>query len=276
MSLGRRLVAPCIGAILFAAGATSTAQAESPKRMCVAASTDAQTLRQEDKLLEARDKLRTCASDPCPAVVKAQCARWLGEIEPQIPTVIVRAQDSAGRDLLDATVTFDGRAGAVGRPETVDPGPHLVVVAQADGTKKEAKFLVVDGDKSRVLLVTMPAVVSAPTQASTPSAIPTGVWVLGGIGVAALATSGVFAFVTESDLSNLRHTCSPTCSDAQMQTGKTHALVTDVALGVGVVALAGAVIWGVVARSGGGGEAGGGVDVRPVAGGAVVIVGGRY
>ncbi len=217
--------------------------------------------------------------------MKAQCAGWLHDVEAQIPSAVVRAQDSAGRDLMDATVTLDGNASAAGRPETVDPGPHVVVVTLADGTKKEEKFLVVDGEKSRVLLVTLPAEGKAPSGSNEPatssgSRIPVGAWVLGGVGVAALATSAIFALVTEGDLNDLRHSCSPTCNSAETQSGRTHALVTDLALGVGVVAVAGAVIWGVVSGSHGASETGAkdgaAIDVRPVAGGAVFVVGGRY
>ena len=77
-----RHVAACVVALVVAcASATTAAEAANPKKACVAASTDAQTLRQEDKLIEARDKLRICANDPCPAVVKSQCAGWLHDPE---------------------------------------------------------------------------------------------------------------------------------------------------------------------------------------------------
>ncbi len=193
-------VAPCTVLVLGVLCASSSARADDAKRACVAASTDGQTLHKEDKLIEAREKFHICASDPCPDVVKSRCTRWLADLEPEIPTVIVRATDAAGADVLDADVTIDGRPIALGRPETLDPGGHSVLVKRANGDSKEDKFLLVDGEHARILTVHLPkhasdaaaaappaAAVAAPDAGATSETaqsgggggIPAGVWVLG-------------------------------------------------------------------------------------------------
>lgn len=285
------------------------ARADNPKKACVSASMDAQTLRNADKLLEARDKLRVCASDPCPAVVKARCAEWLGEVEPRIPSIILRPRDARGTDVLDATVTLDGQPASIGKPITVDPGEHVVAAQRAGGAAQESKFLVVDGDKSRVLEITFPSAAvgtaPVPTPASAPASapshgIPLGAWIVGGLGVVSLGASLAFFLSAVNDLNGLRSTCSPSCTSAQTQSGRTAAFVSDLTLGGGIAGVGVAVVWAIVSHDGtaGGaaskgpsfsscqGELGtaqtcGGVapfqfDVRPVAGGAVTTFGLRY
>ena len=276
------------------------ARADNAKRACVAASTEGQTLRKEDKLLEAREKLRICATDPCPSIVKTHCTRWLGELEAQIPSAIVRAKDAAGGDVLDAEVTIDGKPSALGRPETVDPGEHVVTVTRTGGARVEKKFLLVDGEKGRILTVELPATGAPPaTPSATSSAaagadgagatgeappvhgkhLPAGAWVLGGVGLVALGTSAFFAIQTSNDLTSLRQSCGHSCTDAQTSDGRTHALITDVSLGVGVATVVGAIAWAVFGRSDGStrpGSAAATVEVRPVAGGALGTVGVRF
>ena len=289
-----RTTVPLALSISLAALAAFTpraASADDTKRACVQASTDGQTLRKDDKLIAARDKLRMCASDPCPTVVKTHCLKWLNEVEGMIPTAVVRATDASGNDVLDAEVTIDGQPSKLGHPETLDPGQHVVIVKRANGEQKQENFLLVDGDHARVLSVELPATARATTP--TPGAgapdksekpaeghsggIPAGAWVLGGVGIVALATSAIFFAETSQEFNTLQTTCSPACSDAQMSNAKTHAIVTDVSLGVGIGALGVAVIWAIVGR---GSSAPAKtaltlprLNLRPVSGGSVATVG---
>ncbi|HEY2512701.1 MAG TPA: hypothetical protein VGI39_17660 [Polyangiaceae bacterium] len=283
--------------ISLAALALSTprlASADDAKRACVAASTDGQTLRKDDKLLAARDKLRMCASDPCPTVVKTHCLKWLNEVEGMIPTAVVRATDASGSDVLDAEVTIDGQPSKLGRPETLDPGQHVVLVKRPNGDQKQENFLLVDGDHARVLNVELPAAAASGTApaakgaasgaekeeapaASHSGGIPAGAWILGGAGVVALATSAIFFAQTSQEFNTLQSTCAPACTDAETSNARTHAVVTDVALGVGLGALGVAVIWAIVGR-GSSGPAKTALtlprlNVRPVTGGGLGSVG---
>jgi hypothetical protein len=284
-----------LGIALAALGlsAAPTAHADNAKRACVTASTDGQTLQKEDKLLEAREKLRICASDPCPSIVKTHCTRWLSDLEAQIPTGIVRARDAAGNDVLDAEVTIDGKPSALGRPEELEPGEHLVAAKRPSGVHAEKKFLLVDGEKGRLLTIDLPgsAAPAAPgseasaasgATSSAPAAqgksIPLGAWVLGGTGVLALGTSVVFALQTSNDFNTLKQ-CSPTCTEAQTAPGRTHASITDVSLGVGAAAVVGAIAWAILGRSDASAKPASGqatVDVKPIAGGAFGTVAVRF
>jgi hypothetical protein len=107
--------------------------------------------------------------------------------------------------------------------------------------------------------------------------VPVGAWILGGAGVAALGASTYFAFAASDQLHRLNSTCSPHCTDAQTQTGRTDALLFEVSLGVGAAAVAGALVWGLAfperplaaawaPR----------LEVRPLIGGAVTTLGASF
>ena len=133
---GARLAA--LVALVLGAGALapSTAHAADEKLACVRAGEKAQKLRDSGKLMAARAELLTCVREVCPAVVRGDCAGWLGDVEASTPTIVARARDDSGHDLRDVIVSVDGARVASqldGRPLPVDPGEHepqLRVAAQ--------------------------------------------------------------------------------------------------------------------------------------------------
>jgi hypothetical protein len=72
--------------------------------------------------------------------------------------------------------------------------------------------------------------------------VPAGAWVLGGVGLAAMGVFAYFGATGLSDSNTLHTTCSPGCTDAQVQPVRTKLIVADVGLGVGVLSFA-AAIW---------------------------------
>src|SRR5579859_5937510 len=88
------------------AGAAPTAKEE--KKACIAASEKAQQLRADGKLLASREQLLVCARDVCPGVIRKDCAKWLGELEDALPSIVLGAKDGKGRDLEDVRVDIDG------------------------------------------------------------------------------------------------------------------------------------------------------------------------
>jgi hypothetical protein len=61
---------------------SSRAAADGPpdKAACLDASSQAQSLRDAHKLVEARQKLRVCAQAACPGVVQRDCLSWLDAV----------------------------------------------------------------------------------------------------------------------------------------------------------------------------------------------------
>jgi len=238
-------------AFLSMAAAVTSARADDVKRECVDAATMGQTKRDDGKLLAARDQMLRCSRDEC-TVVKAFCARWLTEIEAQIPSVVVRVVDVDGTDRTDAKATIDGRAVKLdGKPLSLDPGEHMLVVEAPESPRKEQKVLLVDREKSRLLNVQMPskrklqqqAVESHTSSSAGKGGTPSGVWIVGGLGVAALGTGAVFGYMAKKELTHLQDDCSPNCADSRTKPGRTDALIADISFGIGTAAVIAAIVW---------------------------------
>lgn len=246
------------------------ARAEDVKKECVDASTLGQTSRDAGELLKAREQFLQCSREACPPVVRTSCNRWLAEVDELMPSVVVRASDATGSDITDGTASIDGVSYPLdGKTIPLNPGKHVVVVQSRDGARVEKKVLLAAGEKSRLIELhlspsgapagevpgatgTSSVGASHPTTAEAPRAdrkasIPTGTWVLGGVSVVALGSFAFFGLSAKSELNKLK-VCSPYCTDKQTQTGRNDALVADISLGVGVAALAGAVVWALVAK----------------------------
>src|ERR1700754_3790896 len=127
-----RLVSLIVGCLAFA---PLSARAQISKDACVQAYSDAQSLRVEGALLEARDKLKRCAQVECPSALSRDCTQWLAEVEPNVPSVVFAVTDQDGHDIADARV----RAGANivaertdGQPVALNPGLYTFSI-EADG-----------------------------------------------------------------------------------------------------------------------------------------------
>ena len=120
-----------VASVLVARGALAD-----EKAACLDASSKGQTLRDQHKLVEARQQLRVCAAGGCPSVVQTDCAAWLADVEKAIPTVVLAAKNGAGADLFDVKVSVDGQPLASrldGQALPLDPGPHAFRFEGADG-----------------------------------------------------------------------------------------------------------------------------------------------
>src|SRR5579883_734779 len=97
--------------VLAALSATvvQPARADAPdKAACAASYEQAQRLRRDRKLVLSREALLVCLQDSCPALLRADCATWLKEVEASLPTVVFEAQGADGAFLADVTVSSGG------------------------------------------------------------------------------------------------------------------------------------------------------------------------
>lgn len=241
------------------------------KRACVAASTAGQTERDEGNLLEARKMLLMCASDECPRVVRKSCGQWLADVEQRIPSVVVRVRDAQGGDVTDAELRIDGEPGQLdGRSVPLNPGPHTLLVIDASGKTTELRLLLAEKETSRLISVQFAGddqrdhgnlgaeqVHSAADHVRTEPAkrrsggrfkVPVGAWALSGAGLVGLAGFTYFAISAHRELGDLKSECSPKCTSDQTADGKRSALVANISLGVGTLALIGAGTWTLLAR----------------------------
>jgi hypothetical protein len=241
-----------IGLFFYAQPALADIKAD-----CLAAYEKAQVEKKEAHLTSAREQLLVCAQDACPAVVKKDCAPWLAEMEQTIPTVLLVAKDAGGKDLIDVKVLVDGAvlANALdGTARPLNPGKHVFRFESGKDVAEETVILR-EGEKRRTITVTIGAATkaepSAPAGAPVteppvepPSSGGSKIPAIG-VGVLGLAAIGAGVFIgisAKGDADDLRTTCAPNCEQSKIDDVESKLLLSDIGLGVGVVAIAAAVV----------------------------------
>ena len=220
--------------------ATSNSHADESEQ-CATDAEAAMDLREAGKLRDATKRLEACARDACPKVVREDCRTALADLRTHAPHVTVRTRDPLGRDLPDARVTIDGAPvdlDARVHGLLVDPGTHAVRATYDGYVERELTVVVIAADVARTVELTLePRPSSAPPTRDRTAAI-----VVGSLGVAGLATFGALGTWTYLDYRHSSSGCAPGCAPADVDGLRTRAHVADVALAVGIVALASATI----------------------------------
>jgi hypothetical protein len=116
-------------AALNGLGATAAeAQEEAPsKASCAQAYESAQESRAAGQLQETQKRLSVCSRPECPSFVQKDCARWLEEVERELPNVIVTAVGLDPAKAREVSVKLDGNVvpdAIGGAPVSLDPGRH--------------------------------------------------------------------------------------------------------------------------------------------------------
>jgi hypothetical protein len=233
------------------------------KAACLDAASKGQSLRDQGKLVEARDEFRVCASQGCPQMVVQDCGGWLADAEKNVPTVVVTAKDAAGNDVVDVTVTLDGQpllSKLTGEAIAIDPGPHTFRFSQtATGLKVDKQVLVKQGDKNQEVGAVFgpsapppggsggappprPSPPPHPPATSSSSAWTTTGWVLGGLGVLGMGVGAVFGIVSMNDKNGAHCDASGYCDPGPLDSGRSAATGADVGFIAGGALLAGGLV----------------------------------
>jgi hypothetical protein len=231
-----------------AAGADG-APAKPTKDQCFDAYEQGQRLRKDGHLRAAREKLVACGAEACPAFVRQDCAKWLGDVEASTPTIVVLARRPDGNAVEDARATIDGEPLAErldGRAVPVDPGPHDLR-CEAGGTSTQSHIVVAEGAKNQAFYLTLgaPAPPAAPAEpAPARRRVPTASWVLGGVAVAGAISFTAFAIAGRSTQS-----CAPDCTRPQVDDLRRDYAVADASWITGLLAAGVAIYIAVAAPS---------------------------
>ena len=259
MPLSRRIptLPGCVGVFVFSLAFAGRAGADESKDACLAAASSGQTLRDQHKLVQARDAFRACARRECPAVVQSDCSEWLDAVEKNLPTVVFSAKDVAGADVIDVIVSVDGeRVVAVrdGQSLPIDPGPHVFHFA-AGGTSVDAQVVVRAGVQNQPVSVVFglaalssgpqpppPPPRSADGQAEAPRTPSrtwkTVGWALGGAGVVGLGVGSVAGVLAVTNKNSANCDANQLCDPGSLASARTAARVADVGLIAGGLLLA--------------------------------------
>lgn len=228
------------------------------KKECAAAYEETQALQRDGKLAEARSKALFCSQDACPAVVKTDCSKWLGEIEASLPTVVFSVTGPDGQETASAQVLMDGRTLASrsdGKAVAADPGEHRFRFELAGSPPIERTLVLREGEKLRKIDVSFQAAAGQPTGKETPEkAAPQGPGapvvpiLVGALGVAAIGVGATFGALGLTEKGDLEKTCAPDCTADRVDGVRTKLLVADVTAGAGIAALGTALIVYLVTR----------------------------
>jgi hypothetical protein len=234
------------------------------KEACVDAHSRGQDVREQGKITLARKLFLTCAQSGCPAAVQGDCARFADDLTNLQPTVNFVARDGNGNDLPNTSVYVDGVLVATtidGKPVDVDPGNHTVKFS--NGGKDEVVTVVIgSGEKGRVVQARFGSASSsssdrvsitddpAPKPRGPKTTHPKGslgIAITGGI-ITAAGAGIVFYGTTQmpSQCQISTNECAAPPGDPVFDKAKSAAGTMNIGLvtaGVGVVALAGGLVW---------------------------------
>lgn len=264
---GARLLTSVTVGILSLLLTAPPANAGPTQKECIAAADDGQKLRDDGKLVSARDKFILCAAKTCPNVIAKQCNQWLSDAEREMPSVTFRAIDDNGKEILEVKVYVDDKVVAQvieAKALAVDPGEHKVKFERADGKSVEEKVLLRPGEKNRLIEIsfqskeppkpiepTKPVVPEVTPEPERPFRIPT----LGWVGLGVFAAGGImtiaFASMANSDENALRESCAPSCPESGKSGIDTKVAIANVGLFVGLAGLGLAVVTTVLENTGG-------------------------
>ena len=257
-----------------AAFGAKDARADDAKEKCANSYDQAQKLKREGKLKEARKELVVCGSEKCPSVLVPYCVQMLKDVDDATPTVLIVAHDEKGQSIDDVRVIVDGEVVAEkldGRAMPINPGSHMFRLEHAGAPAWEDKVLVTEGEHGHRIEPTFgvkqgqsngasttgplaPTKASSSSSSSAPSSsFP--VWPIGlsfGIGGAGLILGGVtggLAFSTKSSLDSACHPKNncPATSSSDISKLNTLSTVSTVGFVVGGAGVGTGIILAIVA-----------------------------
>jgi hypothetical protein len=279
---------------------------------CISASESAQQLRDDHALLQAREKLFICARPVCPGAIRRDCIDLGAQVEAAIPTIVLRARDPRGIDVVDVKVSCDGTVlgnKLDGKAFRIDPGAHAFRF-EAPGLPITSRTIVLgEGEKNRLEVVQLAGpdvphttlgaastagkaapsgprpdgAEAAPTEPAPAERrpLPVAAIVAGGAGVVALVPMAILWAGGTSDIQQMRTTCAPSaggagCSASRVDSAHTKLVVGDVFLGVGLAGLATGAALFLFGRGAGPGDAPVRVDAAVLPSGAYLTTEGRF
>jgi hypothetical protein len=253
----------------FTGARTALAQDATPPAQpagaaCEASYEKAQTDRVAGHYVSATGAALACSQIQCNQAIVRECLRLYESLQQDTPTLVFSARKAEGGELVDVKIEMDGKQildSITGRPFPVDPGPHQFAFIDPVRGRQETTESARVGDHARVVEVTFadPNAKAPPGEPGTDQpvatkhkkpAVPVMTYVLGGVGVAGIASFAAFHISGVGDYNHYNATCSPYCNPADIDPIHTKFLISYISLGVGVAGAVGAGLVYVLNRGG--------------------------
>ncbi len=187
--------------------------------------------------------------------MRKDCADLLAEIDAATPSVVVRAKNKDGSDLTSVRLSIDGSIVSLaldGSAIPLDPGQHIFRVETTDAEPVEKSMIVAEGERARVIELSFlaPKTNAAPAKvveaarpsgekSAGPGPLP---YAVGAVGVLGLGAFVGLQIAAQSRYSDMKDNCAvrSACSSTDVDSTKSSFTISAVALGVGIVGIAGA------------------------------------
>jgi len=226
----------------------SAAPAPPDKRACVAAFDRGQQAQADRQLRRAQTELIVCAQESCPAVLRADCAGVLTDVRRALPSIVLAADDGHGHELVDVKVTANGEVLAErldGRAVTFDPGTFELTFETRGAAPVKIQQVIREGEKNRVVRASFVlGAASASSGGSSAESASRGAvgWVVPGAltaaAVGAFVVAGVARASFDTRVDELRASCAPECTAEERADLSSTLVTSNVALGIGIGAVA--------------------------------------
>ena len=168
-------------------------------------------------------------------------------LESRVPKLVIKRGEGAEAARVELDGVELGEA-QIGQPVSVDPGPHTIVAKLGGDRQVQESASVKESETAEVVLKASAVSETKPEgphegNSSVPpepekkhaSVVP---WIVGGVGVAGLAASGVFFGLRQGAKSDLEKACDGNTCPASLQSkqnqGELYTTLAWVSLGVGV------------------------------------------
>jgi hypothetical protein len=232
-----------------------TAGDKTTKELCVAASDMGQELRDEQRLLAAREKFLLCAQENCPTLVRQACIGWINDLQPRIPSIALRALTESGADYYNVRVNMDNRpflSQLNGKQNELDPGQHQLLFEAYGFEPVQLSILVQESEQNRLVEVKLRKansglkVTKAANTTNTMKSqvserqFPIAAAAVGCLGAVGIGTFAILGYQAKQEINSLRRDCAPHCSSEEVNSAQRKAIIANVSLGIGVAAAAAA------------------------------------
>jgi hypothetical protein len=215
-------------AALLCAG-RAFAQDEPPsKASCAQAYESSQESRAAGQLQETQKRLSVCARPECPSFVQKDCARWLDEVERELPSVLVSAPGLDPEIASSVNIAIDGKpvSGALGGTAVrLDPGRHELV-AESPGRAPVTRIIMAQqGVQNREVALDFGEAASSSTSAppaldssaGSPMPLRPYAYVAWGVGAVGLGMFAVLGTLGRADERGLKQDCPNATTDPTLE-----------------------------------------------------------
>ena len=204
----------------------AAAQEAAPsKASCAEAYESAQESRVSGALQQTRSRLAYCAQAECPSFVQKDCARWLEEVDKELPSVVVSvvglaADAAATSSSQPLSLKIDGAAVSEplsGKAISLDPGKHELVLERPGAEPITRTILAQQGVQNRSVEFRLAngqvegdgaSSVGLDSAGSASSPMRTAAYVAWGVGAVGLGAFAVLGTLARTDKDRFEEECA--------------------------------------------------------------------